>query len=97
MAARVVLSFHLLLSLCDKKTKNRSLKKNHLNLGSKSGRKVVFRPEHGTTGPARGAESRNPMSSGKRSIDVISNGYVSEEGGGEEARRGGEHFREEDA
>lgn len=30
-----------------------------------SGRKVLFRPEHGTTRPARGAESRNPMSSGK--------------------------------
>lgn len=37
-----------------------------LRLGRvESGRKVVFWAEHGTTRPARGAESRNPVSSGK--------------------------------
>lgn len=37
-----------------------------LRLGRvESGRKVLFWAEHGTTGPARGAESRNPVSSGK--------------------------------
>lgn len=37
-----------------------------LRLGRvESGRKVLFWAEHGTTRPARGAESRNPVSSGK--------------------------------
>lgn len=37
-----------------------------LRLGRvESGRKVLFWAEDGTPGPARGAESRNPVSSGK--------------------------------
>lgn len=51
----------------------KSLKSLKLGLGRvESGRKVLSWSEHGTTRPARGAESRDPMSSGKRNIVLFS-------------------------
>ena len=36
-----------------------------------SGRKVLLKSDHGTTRPTRGAESRDPMPSGKRSVVLL--------------------------